>query len=79
MEIHSFKMQIVCRSGVLCVAHRPDFLDLVRYAMQERQWYRQTFPFSTVRVQVFYPNGVRCPQPDLVAAVKALRALSVRK
>ena len=67
-----FEFRLLCRSGTLFQGTGPDFLLLVQRAIDTRQVFRRSLPYSTVRVQLFYPNGQRVGRPDIRAALAAL-------
>jgi hypothetical protein len=67
-----FHYQIVCRSGVLCGGVADDFLALILLARARKIEQQESLPMSTIRVQLFYPNGIRVPQIDVQAALTAL-------
>lgn len=66
------RFQLACASGVLVYGADPDFLVCVAAARDAKRSWLKLLPYSTLRVQFFYPNRRRVPAQDIKAALRAL-------
>lgn len=64
--------QLACASGVLVYGSDADFLVCVAAAKEAKRSWLKLLPYSTLRVQFFYPNRKRVPAGDIKAALRAL-------
>jgi hypothetical protein len=68
---------IVARSAVLISGSNHDFLGCITLAKKYKQRLQTQLPFSTLRIQLRYPNGKRVPSADIKAALRALENKAV--
>lgn len=68
----NFVYRVVCKYGVLVEGWTPDFLIAVESAKQEKERFSSLLPNSTLRVNLFYPNGKRVALDDIKAALHSL-------
>ena len=67
-----FRWQIHCRSGVLMAGACPDFLMMVYSVREFKRSAQVDLPLSTLRVQLFNPDGARVSSGDIQSALRAL-------
>lgn len=68
---------IVARSGILISGSNHDFLGCIVLAKRYKERLQTQLPFSTLRIQLRYPNGKRVPSADIKAALRALENTTV--
>lgn len=64
--------KIACSSGVLVQGGSPDFLICISKARESKREWLDRLPYSTLRVQLFYPNNKRVPSEHIKTALRAL-------
>lgn len=64
--------KIACASGVLVRSGSPDFLICISKAREAKREWSSHLPYSTLRVQFFYPNNKRVPSEHIKTALRAL-------
>ncbi|CAN5874254.1 hypothetical protein BH11PSE12_BH11PSE12_20690 [soil metagenome] len=64
--------KIACASGVLAQGGSSDFLICILQARETKREWLARLPYSTLRVQLFYPNNKRVPSEHIKSALRAL-------